>query len=235
MNKIFFLLFISTSLFGQGENKIDANGKKQGLWIGIFEESKRKRYEGTFENDIEKGTFNYFDDTKAGSIIATRTFSDNGTVAQTTFYDQNKNIVSQGKTVNRLKEGEWKYFHKSSKDVLSVENYINGKLEGVRKVYFIGKIIAEATTYVNGIKNGSYKKYTEKGIVLEESNFVNGKYEGQAIFRDSEGKMAAKGNFIEGGKKGLWQYYTNGKLKNEILEPAIKKIQFKKSNKENKQ
>src|SRR2546428_4653593 len=114
--KYLLFLFITISAFAQDNfNKLDENGKKNGLWKGVFKESGRPRYQGTFEHGNEVGTFTYFDDTKAGSVIATRTFSENGTVAFDVFYDQNKNVVSEGKTVNRLKEGDWKYYHKASK------------------------------------------------------------------------------------------------------------------------
>jgi antitoxin component YwqK of YwqJK toxin-antitoxin module len=232
MLRIIYILFIGNCLFAQEENQVDKNGKKQGLWKGFYEESKRQRYEGTFENDKEVGVFTYFDDTKAKSVIATRTFSQNGTVAEAIFYDQNKNIVSRGKTVNRLKEGEWKYFHKASTKLLCVEFYKNGKLEGLRKVFFENGAIAEETSYVNGIKNGPYKKYTEKGIVLEESNFSKGKYEGIATFRESNGQLSAKGPFVDGGKMGMWQFYSNGKLKKEEKYPVVKKIEKRKIEKE---
>jgi antitoxin component YwqK of YwqJK toxin-antitoxin module len=228
MYKIVFILFLSNSLIAQEFNKVDANGKKQGLWRGFYEESKRQRYEGNFENDKEIGVFTYFDDTKAKSVIATRTFSQNGTVAETVFYDQKKNIVSKGKTVNRLKEGEWIYFQKASTAVLCIENYKNGKLEGIRKVFFEKGMIAEETSYLNGLKDGLYKKYTEKGIVLEESNFKKGKYEGMAVFRDAKGDLAAKGLFLNGGKDGMWQFYSNGKLKKEEKYPVVKKIEKRK-------
>ena len=204
-------------------NKLDTNSKKHGLWKGIHEASKRPRFEGAFEHGIEVGTFTYFDDTKARTVIATRFFSENGTVAYTTFFNQTNNVVSEGKTVNRLNEGEWKYYHEDSKEIMTTENYSNGKLNGVRKVFYKNKSIAEETTYIKGQKNGSYKKYTEKGIVLEASNFKNGQYDGMAIFRDSEGNIVTKGPFVNGLKKGIWEFYENGKLKSKKKLPEIKK------------
>jgi len=231
MKKIFYLLlFVSISVFcnagfAQSDfNKLDANGKKHGLWKGVHDQSKRPRYEGTFENGIEVGTFTYFDDTKAKSVIATRVFSDNGTVAQTTFFDQKKNIVSEGKTVNRLNEGEWKYYHEASKDIMTIENYSKGKLNGIRKVFYKSGEIAEETTYFNGIKNGPYKSYAENGVLLEESNYKNGQYEGNAIFRDGNGKIASKGPFVKGQRKGVWEFYENGKLKKKETWPIVKYI-----------
>ncbi|MDR6968451.1 antitoxin component YwqK of YwqJK toxin-antitoxin module [Flavobacterium arsenatis] len=221
-----FLMTLSQTSAQNDFNKTDANGKKHGLWKGVHEESKRPRYEGTFEHGIEVGTFKYFDDTKAGSLIATRDFSENGKVAYTIVYDQKNNIVSEGKTVNRVNEGLWKYYQKESKQVMSEENYVKGKLEGIRKVYFREGKIAEETQYANGKKNGLSKVYTENGTVIEEATYKNGQYEGPAIYREPNGNIASKGNYKNGAKHGTWQFFVNGKLKKEEKYP--KKVKFEK-------
>ncbi|OYX83131.1 MAG: hypothetical protein B7Y83_12540 [Flavobacteriales bacterium 32-34-25] len=204
--------------------KFDQNDKKEfvflfqkdGLWKGFYPESKRLRYEGTFSHGKEIGEFKFYDDTKAGTVIATRTFNANDNVAYTVFYDQSNNKVSEGKVVNKLFEGEWKYYHKASKTIMSIENYKNGKLEGLRLVFFPSGKIAEETNYANNLKNGSSKKYSEKGIVLEEAFFKNNQYDGVAIFRDVDGQIVSKGKFTNGKKTGIWQFFENGKLKEEV-------------------
>ncbi|WP_298153557.1 hypothetical protein [Flavobacterium sp.] len=218
------LLLNAVTTFAQEINKTDASGKKHGVWKGTYETSKRPRYEGTFEYGIETGTFKYFDDTKAGLVIATRVFSANGKVAYTTLFDRKGFIVSEGKTVNKMNEGEWKYYHEASKEIMTLETYVNGKLNGVRKVFYPGGAIAEEAMYKDGLKNGSYKKYTEKGVVLEESNYKNGNYDGIAIFRESTGDIASKGPFVNGQKKGVWEFYKNGKLKEKKKFPEVKKF-----------
>lgn len=196
-------------------NNVDANGKKDGLWKGFYPESKRLRYEGTFSHGKEIGEFKFYDDTKAGTVIATRTFNPNDNVAYTVFYDQQKNKVSEGKVVNKLFEGEWKYYHQAATTVMTIENYKNGKLEGLRSVYFPSGKIAEETYYKNNFKSGSSKKYSEKGIVLEEATFKNNQYDGEAIFRDVDNNIVSKGKFLNGKKVGIWQFFENGKLTKE--------------------
>lgn len=213
-----FLIFVlfSQNIISQTDfNKLDEKGKKHGLWKGIYEESKRPRYEGTFVHGKEIGVFNFYDDTKAKSIIATREFNEKDASAHTTFYDQSKNKVSEGKVVNKLFEGQWKYYHLNSKNIMTTENYIKGKLEGLRTVFYLNGKIAEEISYKNNMKNGFYKKYTEKGIVLEESAFKNNIYSGLAIFRDSNGNIVSKGQFKDGKKSGIWQFFEKGKLVKE--------------------
>lgn len=214
---LLFLLFSTHFIIAQGDfNKVDEKGKKHGAWKGFYADSKRQKYEGTFEHGKEVGLFSFYDDTKAKSIIATREFNATDNSAYTIFYDQAKNKVSEGKVINKLFDGEWKYYHKASKTIMTVENYKNGKLEGLRSVYYPSGKIAEETNYKNNVKDGVYKNFSENGIVLEESIYKNNEYNGIAIFKDTQGNMASKGAFINGKKSGIWQFFGNGKLVKEV-------------------
>ncbi len=213
---LLMLVFFSQNIVSQTDfNKLDEKGKKHGIWKGFYEESKRPRYEGTFEHGKEIGIFNFYDDTKVKSIIATREFNAKDNSAYTIFYDQNKNKVSEGNVVNKLFEGQWKYYHQASKNIMTTENYVNGKLEGLRTVFYVSGKIAEEISYKNNLKNGFYKKYTEKGILLEESMFKNNIYSGLAIFSDTNGNIVSKGQFVNGKKSGIWQFFEKGKLVKE--------------------
>ena len=110
-NSLFFIVFLlfNSSIYSQAEtNQLDAKGNKHGLWKGNYPESKRPRYEGTFDHGKEVGTFKFFDDTKAQTVIATREFSPKDNSVYTIFYDQSKHKVSEGKQVNKRNEGVWK-------------------------------------------------------------------------------------------------------------------------------
>ncbi|WP_426485852.1 toxin-antitoxin system YwqK family antitoxin [Flavobacterium sp. 2] len=216
MKKFWILFLISSVAFSQDYNKVDSNGKKDGVWKGTYEISKRPRYEGTFDHGKETGIFKFFDDTKKGDVIASRDFTANDGSSYTIFYDQNKNKVSEGKEIGKSREGEWKYYHKASKVVMTLENYKNGKLEGTRSVYYPDAKIAEEMTYKNGLKEGIYKKYGQNAILLEQSIFKDNLYNGDAIFYDSDGVMASKGKFLNGKKVGRWQFYLKGKLIKEV-------------------
>ena len=217
MKYLVIILFFTTSLFAQANNQLDANGKKQGVWKGVYEQSKRPRYEGTFEHGKEVGMFKFFDDTSVGTVIATREFNPKDNSCYSIFYNQKGNKVSEGKLINKLYVGEWKYYHEDSPLVMTSENYANGKLNGLRKVTYPNGKIAEEANYKNGKKDGSYKKYTESGIVLEESLYKNGEFEGLAIFRGPDNVVVAKGMFVKGKKEGIWEFNTNGKITKENM------------------
>jgi len=217
MKYILFFLFSIPTLIAQESNKLDDKGLKHGLWKGIFEESKRPRYEGTFEHGKEIGIFKFFDDTKANTVIATREFNEKDNSCYTIFYNQKGLKVSEGKLVNKKYEGEWKYFHLNSTNIMSIENYKNGKLEGIRKVFYRNNSIAEETLYKNGLKEGIYKKYAENGVVLEEINYKNNIFEGLSTFRNTKNEIVSKGNYVNGKKSGEWQFIKNGKLITENM------------------
>lgn len=213
---LLFLMFSSHIIIAQSDyNKVDEKGKKNGVWKGFYVDSKRPRYEGTFDHGKEVGVFSFFDDTKAKSIIATREFNIKDNSAYTIFYDQAKNKVSEGVVINKLFEGEWKYYHQAAKTVMSIENYKNGKLEGLRSVYYPSGKIAEEINYKNNVKDGVYKSFSENGMVLEESVYKNNEYNGLAIFKDTQGNVVSKGKFLNGKKAGIWQFFANGKLVKE--------------------
>jgi len=137
------LLFVFFNMNAQETNKLDDKGLKHGLWKGYYEESKRLRYEGTFDHGKEIGMFKFFDDTKAGTVIATREFKATDNSCYTIFYNQKGFKVSEGKLINKVYEGEWKYYHLDSPSIMTTETYVKGKLEGTRKVFYKEGAIAE--------------------------------------------------------------------------------------------
>ena len=212
------IVFINFSLAQEEKiNQFDAHGKRHGLWKGVHEKSQRPRYEGVFVNGKETGVFKYFDDTKAGTVIATRDFSKGDGSCYVIMYNQKGNKVSEGLlNKERQNEGVWKYYHQNSPQPMSVETFRNGKLHGKSTVYYKNGKIASETYYKDGIKDGLYKKYSESGIVLEEIPYKNNQFFGKVIYRDINGKVISEGMYERGLKKGIWKFYENGKLIKEV-------------------
>ena len=207
---IALLIFVNAVALAQDVNKNDAAGKRHGLWKGTYEKSKKPRYEGTFDHGKETGTFKFFEEDEKSTLKATRVFDKDGS-CYTTFFDPKGNKVSEGREVNRLPEGEWKYYKHNSKALMSTERYIDGKLTGTRKVFYDKGAVAEEANYVNGIKEGPYKKYTEKGVVLEEVIYKNDNCHGTAIYRDADNNIVSQGQYKNGLKVGIWKFYEKGK------------------------
>ncbi len=215
MRFVITLLILASQALTAQINQTDAQGRKHGLWRGVYEESKRPRYEGNFENGKEVGIFKFFDDTKAGTVIATRDFSRQPGAAYTIFYDQKNNKVSEGNVVGKQYEGKWVYYHRQSPTIMSVEHYKNGKLHGLRQVFYPDGKIAEEINYDGGQKTGIYKKYAQSGVVLEEATYEKDTLHGPAIYRDPSGKVVSQGNYKNGGKHGMWTITEEGKTRQQ--------------------
>ena len=212
---LFILLTGLCSAQQQAVNKFDAQGKRHGLWKGTYDDSGNLRYEGTFEHGRETGVFKFYENVKSAPVAATRDFSAGNGESYTVFFDEKSKKLSEGKEVNRLREGEWKFYYPGKNTIMSVELYSKGKLTGVRKVFFPSGSLAEEAQYKNGLRNGYYKKYTEKGILLEESVYKNREMHGPASFYNGSGELESKGQYSNNIKTGVWKFYERGKLVKE--------------------
>jgi antitoxin component YwqK of YwqJK toxin-antitoxin module len=197
-------------------NQLDDKGNRHGLWRGTHKESNRIRYEGTFNHGKETGIFKYFDDTKAGTVIATRDFSKGDGSCYAVFYDQKGNKVSEGKLVNKLPEGEWKYYHFESNQLMSHEFYKNGKLDGVRKVFYKDGTVAEETNYKLGSKEGISKTFSEKGQLIDSHIYKNNLFDGPASYYDGLGNKMYEGNYVNGKRVGMWKFFENNKVIKQV-------------------
>lgn len=219
MKQIIFLFLLFGAFIANAQDKInqlDDKGNRHGLWRGTHKESNRVRYEGTFDHGKETGIFKYFDDTKAGTVIATRDFSKGDSSCYAVFYDQKGNKVSEGKLVNKLPEGEWKYYHFESKQLMSQEFYKVGKLNGVRKVFYKDGTLAEETNYILGIKEGTSKTFSEKGQLIDAHIYKNGQYDGVASYYDGLGNKMYEGNYVNGKRVGTWKFFEKNKVIKQV-------------------
>lgn len=231
----FILAFLITfSTFAQEKiNQLDVKGNRIGLWKGIYEESKRPRYEGVFKDGKETGIFKYFDDTKAVKVIATRDFSKGDGSCYTIFFDQKGNKVSEGVLVNKKPQGEWKYYHFESKEIMTLEFYNKGLLNGTKKVFYKNNTLAETSIYKEGVLEGAYIKYAENSTILEESFYKKGEMNGVAKFYDGKGSLILKGQYKNGKRSGVWETYENGKLisSEDASKPNSKSFKYIKNEK----
>jgi len=205
-NIVFFglILFSSFNSIAQDTNRTSANGKREGKWIGYYEGTNNKRYEGVFENGVEQGVFVFYDDSPSANVIARRDFSKGNGIAFTTFYDSKGKKISEGNFKGKLKEGKWIYFHKDGKTLMAEEIYVNDKLEGVRKVYYKSGNPSDEMNYKNGVLEGKLFKYAESGQIITEEFYVNNSKHGKAVYRDPSGNIVEQGEFVDGKKVGTW-------------------------------
>lgn len=220
----FSLLFIASSMFSQEKiNQFDTNNKRHGVWKKYHDNSRQLRYEGQFNHGKEIGVFKYYCSDCKDQPMVIRTFNESNNKAHVQFFTKKGKLVSEGEMIGKNKIGEWVYYQKKSKNIMTREFYIDGKLDGFRKTYYINKKVTQETHYKNGLKNGEENYYSLEGVLLKKLQNVNDQLHGKAFYYDADGGLIIDGNYKNGKKHGLWKHYNKGKLVLEETFPKPKK------------
>ena len=217
-------------------NKLDASGKKQGLWKEITEGLE---WYGMYYNDTKNGVWasyhpatspplvnrsiGYINGKRNGLYIET---DRNGFITMQEFY---KNDSLEGMVVVFASGGKPKSeasFHNGklngTKKLYNSENfklqeegvYVNGKREGVAKWYYTEGKVSVEYTYKNGDLEGKMKTYYKNGNISAEGTYVHNEFEGDYFEYYENGNVKCSGKYIKGKKEGIWKEYDeNEKMK----------------------
>lgn len=212
------LLVLPVLLFAQADsNKVDAAGKKQGLWKKYDNEGKLK-YQGQFKDDKPEGKFIYY--YPDGKVKTISVYSKNGSVARVKTYDEfYTKLMAEGKYVNEKKDSIWNYYTldaKQDSEIISVEAYKNGIKDGMWKTFYPGGKLFDTKIYKNDILDGPWLQYFEDNTPRTKGTYVKGQLEGLATYYGPDGKKVAEGRFVKGVRHGVW-FVKNaeGKMVNE--------------------
>ena len=190
------ILAASTTVYAQDVNKTNAQGNREGVWVGYYPKTNNVKYEGSFKNGKEVGTFKFYADEAEKKVIATKEFKSDGSV-YTIFY-KGKKKMSEGLYINKLREGIWKIYHADGTNVMAEEPYKADRLHGVKKAFYISGKLSEELEYKNGIEHGISNQYAENGVKIKETQQVNGILDGKIINRDETGKITDEANYVNG-------------------------------------
>lgn len=217
----FGMIFYSLAAFSQSEiNKFDEQGQRHGSWKKFYPGTDQLRYEGTFDHGKEVGEFKFYCESCKDIPMVSKTFNRKDNIADVKYYTVKGKLVSEGKMDGKKRIGEWVFYHEKSKQLMSRENYIAGKLDGKKITYYPNGNITEEVTYKNGIKEGPETHYSPEGVLLKKLQYTNDKLQGEALHYDAFGNLVIEGYYKNGKKHGLWKYYKDGKL---VLEESYPK------------
>lgn len=220
---LFLMVFMGSQLaMAQNEiNQLDSEGKRHGVWKKYYN-NNRVRYVGRFDHGKEVGVFKFYAASNSDNPVIVKEFNDSNDVAQVSFYTPSGALESKGKMRGKEREGKWLFYHPDGKSVMSEENYVNGKLEGVYKTFYPSGEPTEITYYKNGLLDGNYKKYSIKGFLFQDFNYSKGKLNGMATYYSRKtGDLIKKGPFKDDLRVGTWENYVDGELVS-TEQPAIK-------------
>ena len=213
---LFILLLLFTlSLSAQNEapNRIDSQGKKQGFWKKY--EKGILIYEGNFQNNIPVGEFKYY---HPNGKLKSITFFINGVQkVKTTIFHDNEQKASEGIFIDQIKDGEWKYWGNNG-ILIKEENYKLGKKEGAWIIYSAETgIKLQEDQYLNDKLHGICKIFYIDGKLNNADNYINGKRNGLSESYYYDQKISSKGIYHENLKIGSWEYYDyDGNLRRTI-------------------
>lgn len=190
--------------------------KKNGLFTEFYEDGS-KLQEGNYVNDLKdsewkswyKGnvysSLNQYGNGKKngvqkywysnGQLMQQQQFDDDVLVYDWTWFDngRKKNVKYYR---GGLPDGTWRTYAdpNESNDTLpiSIDNYSNGKKNGLHSAYYRGKL-SEEIFYKDDKLNGSYKKW------------------------DSNSMMGISENYVNGNKDGVCKYFNHGKCIREVM------------------
>ncbi len=215
-----FFLIINLSAISQNEiNQFDDQGNRHGIWVKMFEGSTQIRYEGEFNHGKEIGVFNYYCSDCKDNPIMVKTFNERDNTAQVVYFTKKGKLVSEGTMAGKNRIGEWVYYHKKAKSVMTREHYVDGKLDGIKTIYYLNQKITEEIAYKNGLKEGMNNYYAPDGVLLKKLFYRNNQLEGRALYYDSNENIIIEGSYKNGRKDGVWKYYSDGKLLKEETFP----------------
>jgi len=215
---IAFFLAVSASAICQTAteiNKTDVQGRKQGRWIKKYP-NENIMYEGIFKDDHPVGEFRrYYEDKIIKSILV---FSDDGQKADATIYYPNGFISAQGKYINQLKEGKWKFFSSSvSGYLICEEEYSNNIRNGQSLNFFADSTVAERINFVRDIRQGEWLQYYPGGKTFLKSFYKDGRLNGKFELWFENGAIELSGFYKDNLREGHWRIYNeDGSLKYEL-------------------
>ena len=214
------IILSSTLVFAQADfNQLDSNGERHGVWKKMYPGTNQVRYEGTFEHGKEIGVFKFYCETCKAQPAVVKEFNPKNSISEVKFYTVAGKLVSKGMMDDKDRVGEWLFYPERSNEVMTRENYKNGKLEGLKITYYPNGKITEETNYLNGLIDGASNYYSPDGVLLKKLKYKKDLLVGEAFYYDANGNITIQGHYKEGKKNGLWKYYKDGKLILEEIHP----------------
>lgn len=182
-------------------NRVDAKGRKQGVWVRQPAQNKLG-YVGQFKDDMPTGKFIY---TSLGDTLVTEAFYFRGGYASyNRYFYPDGSLMAEGYYLDKQKDSVWKMYSRSGV-LIREERFEKGLLHGRRSLYDADGKLLEDQHWFRGLRNGSWFVHDEKGYQLStyKLNITHGDY--TALYPDST--RFIEGYYDEGVKEGVWRFY----------------------------
>ena len=210
---LLFSFLISFSQEDQKYNNFNDKGQKQGIWKK-YQDNGKLLYEGTFLNDRPVGMFKrYHENGVVKAILKYDVYSDS---ADAQLFDTRSRLIAKGKYFGKLKIGSWQYF-KAGK-LVSEENFVNGKKDGISKTYYPDGRLFEEIEWKLGLKNGIYRAYFKSGKPYMECKMVNNLRDGFCLIYYPNNELELEAFYVKNLRHNQWKYFNENGVLSHTLE-----------------
>lgn len=199
---------------GKALNRIDKEGRKQGLWEKKYADG-HLRYKGHFEDNRPYGVFKTYYDT-IDSIQSIRVFSNEGKVAYAHIFYTTGALYAEGQYINEKEDSIWKFYDDMQR-LIKKSQYKNGKKEGKSVAFYSNGNVLEVKNWKNDSADGPFEQYYDDGSLMEEGTYVHGQLQDTLYIYDMEGKIAVKGTYLNDMHEGAWIHYSDGEPKDTLI------------------
>ncbi|MEI6139109.1 MAG: toxin-antitoxin system YwqK family antitoxin [Mariniphaga sp.] len=197
-------------------NQIDANGLKQGKWIGKYP-SGSIRYEGSFVNDQPVGEMKRFHEN--GKMKALMFHFPNSDKVSAKLFDEDGMLYANGNYLKTAKDSTWTYFN--NKKIVGREEFIKGVKNGRSVTYYEDGQPATESSWVNGVQNGVSRSFFPSGSTKSEIMYKDGKRNGVSLVYFESGLPEIIGRYVNDDADGSWKFQDEkGELKYELKYKA---------------
>lgn len=204
---IFALLcisFLTAPEWCGAQNQIDKQGRKQGHWIRTDKDGT-KIYEGSFKNDLEIDTFQYF--YPNGVLRIRNIYVTPGRYCSHEAFDEQGHLLAKGFYNQKNRDGQWQIFNEEGK-LIKIASYRMGIKEGLQVIFTHSGDTAEVCYWKDNHRDGRWwKRIGTNGAIT--GTFVKGSLEGRLVEYGEDGTMIRDGNYKNGEKNGSYKYFEN--------------------------
>lgn len=136
-----------------------------------------------------------------GDMVAYRVFGPDGKLGEWNAFKGNESVVA------KYPNGK----------IACEEGYKDGKLSGVRRVYFSTGQLATQYIFVDGNFEGEFVEYHVNGKLKEKGTYKNDEYEGKLEYYNINGVLELRSNYIFGLLNGTSEVFAGGNKVKEII------------------
>lgn len=201
------LLLLSIAFVGNAQNKVDAQGRRQGHWVRTDSDGSRI-FEGEYRNGLEIDTFLYY--YPNGNLRMRNVFLVPGRFCTHQAFDEQGHLLASGFYNQKNRDSVWHFYNEQGR-LVKIASYNMGVKQGIHVVFDANGDTAEVAGWLDNHRHGRWwRKLDGKGYI--SCNYVNGLTQGALREYDSDGTLAREAFYKDGAKHGDCRIFEKGVL-----------------------